>query len=91
MAKKNKPEPYKDVNELNWEETEKPAAEEMMLFDPGVLRFSIAQQLVGEALLMQLQKVEPEIRKDNPVMKWALCDDHTTFIFRNGQKVTVSF
>lgn len=80
MAKKSKvAEAYTDVRELNWEET-----------DTGIEgvpgSWGVLEQLAGH-----LEKVDPEIRKDNPVWHWALCDDHCTFIFRDGRKVTISF
>ncbi len=96
MAKKSKTvEAYTDVKELNWEETEEKSEirnqNSEMLFADGVMRFSLIQKEIGDMLLEQLQKVDPEIRKGNPVWHWALCDDHCTFIFRDGRKVTVSF
>ncbi len=97
--KKTAAEPYKDVKELNWEETEEEnltgSSTDMDIVnnttkDTGIedvpASWGVLEQLAGH-----LEKVEPEIRKGNPVWHWALCDDHCTFIFRDGRKVTVSF
>ncbi len=77
MAKKSKVEAYTDVKELNWED----AGIEGVPACWGVL----------EKLAEHLEKVDPEVRTDNPVRHWALCDDHCTFVFRDGRKVVVTF
>ena len=46
---------------------------------------------IGTALRDCLDQVDPEIAKDNPVWKWALCDDHCTFVFRDGRKAVINF
>ena len=46
---------------------------------------------IREALLDCLDQVDPEITENNPVWHWALCDDHCTFVFRDGRKVVISF
>ena len=35
-------------------------------------------------------QVDPEIREDNPVWRFAYCEDHVSFVFRDGRKVTIS-
>lgn len=83
MAKgKKNVEPVTDVKELNWEE---PAAE-----FPAAGR-QIPAKGILDALREYMDQVDPEIKKDNPVWKWALCDDHCTFIFRDGRKVVINF
>ena len=42
-----------------------------------------------DALYGALDLVEPGISENNPVWHWAYCDDHCTFVFRDGRKVTV--
>ena len=46
-----------------------------------------------DALYGALDLVEPGISENNPVWHWAYCDDHCTFVFRDGRKVvlTLSF
>ncbi len=85
MARKSKAEAYKDVKELNWEETGPAPAE-----DQGIEGVP-ASWGVLERLALHLDQVDPELRQNNPVWHWALCDDHTTFIFRDGRKVTINF
>lgn len=46
---------------------------------------------VDQVLNMMIDRVDPELKTGNPVWHWCLADDHCTFIFRNGQKVTVTF
>ena len=60
-------------------------------FMSGVLMGSVGAKAVGDMLLENVMKVEPEIRENNPVWHWALCDDHCTFVFRDGRKVTIPF
>ena len=90
MAKKEKKtvEPYKDVKELNWEETEKPNEDPGIEFDPG-LKVDLAKEVLGDVLIRALMKVDPDIRRDNSVWDWAITDSHCTFVFRDGRKVTV--
>ena len=79
--KKKKIEPYENVKELNWEETE--------IQDTG-LEDVPASWTVLDQLAQHLFQVEPEIRNNNPVWHWALCDDHCTFVFRDGRKVVIN-
>ena len=79
--KKKKIEPYESVKELNWEETE--------IRDTG-LEDVPASWTVLDQLAQHLFQVAPEIRNNNPVWHWALCDDHCTFVFRDGRKVTIN-
>lgn len=43
-----------------------------------------------DGLYAALDLVEPGIAENNPVWHWAYCDDHCTFVFRDGRKVTLS-
>lgn len=84
-----------DPKENNWEipsETEVSRQEDpgIEFMEPG-LKMSIASQVVGDVLIQNLMKVDAELRRGNPVWHWCLADDHCTFVFRNGQKVTVKF
>jgi len=94
MAKKESriPEPYQDVKDPDREKTEKPETEvsdpSAEFTEPG-LKISPASKPIGDVLLENLKKVDPEIRKDNPVWHWSIADDHCTFVFRNGQKVRI--
>ncbi len=89
MAKcKKTVEPYKDVKELNWEETGVSSQGQGASELPAA---GFQYTGIREALWDCLDRVDPEITKDNPVWKWALCDDHCSFVFRDGRKVTVSF
>ena len=94
MAKKVSriPEPYQDVKDPDREGTEKPETEVSgpgaEFTEPG-LKFSPASKVIGDVLLENLMKVDPAIRKDNPVWHWSIADDHCTFVFRNGQKVRI--
>lgn len=45
---------------------------------------------IVDALKAFLDQVDPELRTDNPVWHWALCDDHCTFVFRDGRKTVIS-
>jgi len=101
VAKKESriPEPYQDVKDPDREKTENTEKEvsepKKEVSDPGIqfaepgLRMSVAEKMIGDVLLEALMKVDPEIRKDNPVWHWSIADDHCTFIFRNGQKVRI--
>ena len=42
-----------------------------------------------DALYGALDLVEPGISENNPVWHWAYCDDHCTFVFRDGRKVSL--
>ena len=42
-----------------------------------------------DALYGALDLVDPGISENNPVWHWAYCDDHCTFVFRDGRKVTL--
>ena len=51
----------------------------------------ILERRIIDVLQYNLDQVDPEIVKDNPVWKWALCDDHCTFVFRDGRKAVINF
>ena len=51
----------------------------------------ILKRTICSVLIDCLDQVDPEIAKDNPVWKWALCDDHCTFVFRDGRKAVINF
>lgn len=51
----------------------------------------ILPRTICGVLIDCLDRVDPEIAGNNPVWKWALCDDHCTFIFRDGRKVVINF
>ena len=51
----------------------------------------ILERRIIDVLQYNLNRVDPEIAKDNPVWKWALCDDHCTFVFRDGRKAVINF
>lgn len=55
---------------------------------PGVEQFE--GLTIADALKAFLDQVDPELRTDNPVWHWALCDDHCTFVFRDGRKTVIS-
>ena len=91
MAKSKKTvEPYKDVKELNWEETGVSSQGQGASELPAA-GCQFPAERICDALRDRLDRVDPEITKDNPVWKWALCDDHCSFVFRDGRKVTVNF
>ena len=46
---------------------------------------------VRESLDLAFQQLDQELKEGNPVWHWALCDDHCTFVFRDGRKVVIGF
>ena len=91
MGKKKTVEAYKDVKELNWEGEKSEFRiqnSEIGDQDTGIEGVPGSWGVL-EQLALHLEKVDPEVRKDNPVWHWALCDDHCTFIFKDGRKATI--
>ena len=59
--------------------------------DQGSETSGMLTAAIGVMLEKYLQQVDPEIRTDNPVWHWALCDDHCTFVFKDGRKAVITF
>lgn len=84
MAKSKKSlQSYEKAEDLNWEAeegTKVPSAGFENIPDDCWLK---------QSLYEYWQQVDPEIRKNNPVWRWCLTDDHCSFVFRDGRKVTL--
>ena len=92
MSKKAKvAEPVVDVKELNWETEDAAPAAGSEAVCVGAVIDDMPDGLKLKSVLYDCWcQVDPEIRADNPVWKFAYCDDHVSFVFRNGQKVVIS-
>lgn len=87
---KKKLEPYTDVKELTWEETETGEQDSGFRIQDSGIEGVPASWGVLERLALHLQQVDPELRT-SPVWHWALCDDHCTFVFKDGRKAVITF
>ena len=91
--KKSKPaEPARsDPKENNWEIPDE--MNKNIQFVPEIIVNKV--DFYNETILNTLQeaweKVEEELRKNNPVRHWAVADDHCTFVFRDGRKIRVEY
>ena len=86
MGKEKKAEEKSEIRNQKSEMEQGPGAGDQGSETSGMLTAAI-----GVMLEKYLQQVDPEIRKDNPVWHWALCDDHCTFVFRDGRKAVINF
>lgn len=86
MGKKAKTaEPYKDVEELNWEEQETAAPQFLAAAEPKVGDREYISSLLKEFL----EKVDPELKAGNPVMAWAIYPSSIAFVFLDGRKAEI--
>ena len=95
MAKSKKTaEPYKDAEQgagNGYEERGSRGEDRDWEIGGPAADLRILKRTICGVLVECLDQVDPEIAKNNPVWKWALCDDHCTFVFRDGRKAVINF
>lgn len=84
---------HKDISENNWEIPENAEIRPAIELVPEGLQDVYEKETdakVKKALAEALEKVDPDIRTNNPVWKYNVDADNVIFVFKDGRKVRIS-